>query len=66
MTPERLKIVNYVTAASELAEELTRNLKNKSRTISDEVVVSLGKFYKAAKAMQNILDLIEKDNRDIQ
>lgn len=66
MSPERLKIINYVNCASELAEALTRNLKRKNREVSSETVVCLGRFYKAAHDMKYLLDLIEKDNREIQ
>lgn len=65
MSPERLKIVNYVTAASELAEELARNLKRKSRVISADTVTCLGRFYKAAREMEDLLTLIERDKREI-
>lgn len=66
MSPERLKIVNYVNKAADLAENLTRNLKSKKRVITDDTVVALAQFYAASKAMQDLLDLIEKDNQGIQ
>ncbi len=65
MSPERLKIIQYVNAAADLAEQLTRNLKSKNRLITDETVVKLGRFYKASKQMSYLLDLIEKDNREV-
>ena len=66
MSPERLKIIKYVNTASDLAENLTRNLKRKDRVITDDTVTALAQFYKASKEMQNLLDLIEKDNQEIQ
>lgn len=61
MTEERTQIINYVESAATLAENLTRNLKSRGKKIDDETVVALAQFYKASKAMQNLLDLIEKD-----
>lgn len=65
MSPERLRIINYVNCASDLAEALTRNLKSKKRLINDETVLKLGKFVQASRDMQYLLDLIEQDNREI-
>jgi hypothetical protein len=65
MSPERLKIIKFVNAAADLAEGLTRNLKSKQRVVTDETVVALARFYSASKEMQDLLDLIERDNQEI-
>lgn len=66
MTPERLKIINYVGAASDLAETLKRNLESKKQKITSETVVCLAKFYKAANDMKDLLDVLEADKKQIQ
>ncbi len=66
MSPERLKIINYVNAASDLAEELMRNLKVKNRKITDQTVTCLAKFHKASSDMQDLLTAIEADQKQIQ
>lgn len=66
MSPERLRLIEYVNASSELAEELMRIVKSKNRLITDATVVNLARFYKASKAVQDLLDLVERDNREIQ
>ncbi len=60
---KKIDIVRYVDAASTLAESVTRDLK--SARISNETVLHLSKFYKASKAVQELLDIVEQDRNQI-
>lgn len=58
MNPHHGKLINYVNAATDLAESLKQDLKD-GREISDESISYLSKFYKAAQEASKMLDLVE-------
>ncbi len=59
MSPELRQIIAYVDAASDLAEQVTADLKTKDRKVSDETVLKLSKFIAKAGAFQKLLDSVE-------
>lgn len=60
------KLINYVDAASNLAEGLSGDLRgSKKGRISNETVLNLAKFYSAANAVQKLMDTVEQDKRRI-
>lgn len=61
-----MRLINYVDAASNLAEGIAADIKSsKSPSISNETVVNLAKFYRAARNVQELRDMVETDKTRI-
>lgn len=65
MKIDYMRLVHYVDCASNLAEGIAQDLKSKKGKISSGSVVHLGKFYAAARSVQELLELVEVDRSNI-
>lgn len=59
MKKEYIEIINYVTAASNLAEQLQGDII-KGDKISIETIVLLSKFHSAANKMSKLIDMVNQ------
>lgn len=59
MNKSIILLSDYVNSATDLAELLKNDLK-KGRTVSDETILTLNKFQKAALALKSVTDDINK------
>ena len=57
---DRIHLIEYVGAASDLAESLQGDIKSGKRTYSNETIIKLSKFVAAAERFRHILDLIDE------
>ena len=61
MSKDFIKLVQYVNAASDLAEQCQKDIKN-GKKYTTETVSKLGKFIIIANSFQTVLDEVQKTN----
>lgn len=57
--PQHIKLRNYVDAATDLAEQLTTDLKKGDR-ITNDTVLKLSKFYAAAERIKREIAIFQE------
>lgn len=61
-----LDLLNYVNAASDLAEHLVKEIKEKKPKHSKDTILKLNNFARAAQKIKNLVDQLEQDSLGLQ
>lgn len=64
MNPDFIRLNNYVTCVEMLAKSVENDIKD-GKTISDNTVLRLSKLIAATAAVSNLLDVLDKDNSQL-
>lgn len=62
MDKNLLLLLNYVNAATDLAESVEANMATKNKKLTSETIVAVSRFRAAAERFQKIIDQLHKTN----
>ena len=57
---DRLRLIEYINAATDLAEGVQGDIKSDKKTYSNETIIKLSKFIASANRFRHILDLVDQ------